>query len=64
MAEDLRLVWDLRPEEKRLNVFESHMLAFSQFQALNTKPEGMAELLEQGRPHLEVACSLARPQVK
>ena len=39
-------------------------LAFSQLQALNTKPDKLAELLEQGRRHLEFACSLAELQVE
>ena len=40
------------------------MLAFSQLQALNTKPDRLAELLEQGRRHLEFPCSLAESQVE
>ena len=36
----------------------------SQLQALNTKPDRLAELLEQGSHHLEFACSLAGSQVE
>ena len=38
--------------------------AFSQLQALNAKPERLAELLEQGKRHLEFACSLAETQIE
>ena len=71
VAMDLRLGWDLGLEtdqvkaQKRLSVEKLHLLsmclAFSQLQALNTKPDRLAELLKQGRHHLEFACSLARP---
>ena len=73
VAMDLRFGWDLglqadrvqaqkwlSDEKPRLLIFLSPMcLAFSQSQALNTKPDLLAELLEQGRRHLEFACSLA-----
>ena len=71
---DLRLGWNLELQadqveaQKRLSDEKPHLLilsptclAFSQLQALNTKP---AELLEQGRRHLEFACSLAQSQVE
>ena len=74
---DLRLGWDLGREadqvkaRKRLSDEKPHMvilspmcLAFSQLQSLNTKPERLAELLEQGRRHLEFACSLAESQIE
>ena len=73
---DLRLGWDLglpadqAEAEKRLNdekpyvlILSPMCLAFSQLQSLNTKPERLAELLKQGRLHLEFACRLARQQV-
>ena len=39
-------------------------LAFFQLQALNTKPDRLAELLGQGRHHLECSCRLAGSQVE
>ena len=39
-------------------------LVISQLLALNTKPDRLAELLNQGKHHLEIAWSLARPQVE
>ena len=66
-----RLGWDLglradqAEAEKRLNdekpyvlILSPMCLAFSQLQSLNTKPERLAELLKQGRLHLEFACAL------
>ena len=57
--------------QKRLSVEKPHLLilspmclVFTQLQALNAKPERVVELLEQGRQHLEFACSLAQPQVE
>ena len=38
--------------------------AFSQLQALSRKPDRLAELLEQGRHHLQFACSLAESKVE
>ena len=74
---DLRLGWDLGLEadqvkaQKRLSDEKPHLLilspmclAFSQLQPLNTKPDRLAELLEQGRRHLEFACSLAESHVE
>ena len=74
---DLRLGWDLGLEadqaqaEKRLSDEKPHLLilspmclAFSQLQALNAKPERLAELLEQGKRHLELACSMAESQIE
>ena len=74
---DLRFGWDLGLEadqanaRKRLSVENPHLLnmspiclAFSHLQALNTKPDRLAELLEQARHHLEFACSLAGSQVE
>ena len=76
VAIDLRLEWDLGHEadqvkaRKMLSVEKPHLLilsptclAFSWLQALNTKPDRLAELLKQGRHQLEFACCLARPQV-
>ena len=76
-AMDLRMGWALGFEadqvkaRKRLSVEKPHLLilsptclAFSQLHALNTKPDRLAELLEQGRHHLEFACSLAGSQVE
>ena len=73
---DLRLGWDLGPREQqvaaeeRLSVEKPYLLilsvmclAFSQLQTLNTKPEKLAELLKEGRLHLEFACKLATQQV-
>ena len=39
-------------------------MAFFQLQALNTKPDKLAELLEHGRRHLEFACRLTDLQVE
>ena len=39
-------------------------LAFSKLQALNTNPDKLAELLEQGKRHLEFACSLPELQIE
>ena len=77
VAMDLRLGWDLGLEAdkvkalKRLSVEKPHLLilslmclTFSQLQALNTKPDRQAELLEQGTHLLEFACSLAGSQVE
>ena len=76
-AMDLRLGWDLGLEADEVKVWERlsgekpHLLilspmcsAFSQLQALITKPDRLAELLEQGRSHLEFACSLAGSKVE
>ena len=77
VAMDLRLGWDLGQRadqvkaEKRLSDEKPHLLIlsptcldFSQLQALNTKPDKMAELLEQGKRHFEFACSLAEMQIE
>ena len=66
VAMDLRLGWDLGLEADQIKSrpVSPMCLAFSQLQALNTKPDRLAELLEQVRPHLEFACSLAESQVK
>ena len=77
VAMDLRLGWDLGREADQVNaqkplsdekpyllIFCPMCLAFSQLQALNTKPERLAELLEQGRRHLEFECSLAESQIE
>ena len=77
VAMDLRLGWDLGREadqvkdQKRLSdekpyllILSPKCLAFSQLQALNTKPERLAELLEQGRQHMEFACILAESQIE
>ena len=45
-------------EKQYLVILSLMCLAFSQLQALNTKSDKLAELLEQGRHHLESACSL------
>ena len=57
VAMDLRL--RLSDEKPHLLIFSTMCLAFSQLQALNTKPDRLAELLEQGRRHLEFVRSLA-----
>ena len=77
VAMDLPLGWDLGLEadqvkvQKRLSDERPHLLilspmclAFSQLQALNTKPDRLAELPEQGRRHLEFARSPAVSQVE
>ena len=74
---DLRFGWDLglqsdrvkakkklSDEKPRLLISSPMCLAFSQLQALDTKPDKLAELLEQGRRHLEFACSLAELQLE
>ena len=75
VAMDLRLGWDLgqRAEqvkaEKRLTDEKPHLfllsptcLSLSRLQ--HTKPDELAELREQGKRHLEFACSLARLQIE
>ena len=77
VAMDLRLGWDLGLEadqvkvQKRLSVEKPHLLilspvcsALSQLQAAETMPDRLVELQEQGRHHLEFACSLAGSQGK
>ena len=77
VAMDLRMGWDLGLEadqvnpQKRCSDEKPHLLivspmclVFSQVQALNTKPDRLEELLEQGRRHLEFARSLAESQVE
>ena len=73
VAMDLRLGWDLvldanqvkaenRSSDEKLHllVLSPMCLAFSQLQALNTKPDRLAELLEQGRRHLEFCMRSSR----
>ena len=63
----MRLGWDLvlradervSDEKPHLLIVSSMCLAFSQLQ-----PDRMAELLEQGKRHLEFACSLEDLQVE
>ena len=77
VAKDLRLGWDLgrdadkvkaqnrlKDEKPNLLILSPMCLAFSQLQALNTKRERLAELLEKGRRHWEFACSLAESQIE
>ena len=78
VAMDLRLGWDLGKRadqveaEKRLNdekphllIFESHVLGSLSLSRLqHAKPDESAELLEQGKRHLEFACSLAEFQIE
>ena len=67
---DLRLGWDLGQRadqvkaEKRLNDEKPDLLILSPIclalsRPQHTKPDELAELLEQGKRHLEFACSLA-----
>ena len=66
------VLWDLGLEaDQDKSVEKSHLLvlspmclAFSQLQALNTKPDRLAELLEHGKYRFEFACSLAESQVE
>ena len=71
VAMDLRLVWDLGQRadqvkaEKRLSDEKPHLLKMSPMcvflsRLQHAKPDELAELLEQGKRHLEFACSLAR----
>ena len=69
VAMDLRLGWDLGQRadqvkaEKRLRLILSPMcLSLSRLQ--HAKPDELAELREQGKRHLEFACSLARLQIE
>ena len=77
VAMDLRLGWDLglradqvkaqrrwSDEKPHLLILSPMCLAFSKLQALNTKPDKLAELLEQGKRHLEFACSLPELQIE
>ena len=75
----LRLGWDLGQRadqvkaEKRLNDEKPHLLIFrvpGAWRSLSllsrlqhTKPDELAKLLEQGKRHLEFACSLAELQI-
>ena len=72
-AMDLRLGWDLEQRadhvkaEKRLNDERPHLLILSPkclslARLQHAKPDELAELREQGKRHLEFACSLARLQ--
>ena len=74
-AMDLRLGWDLGQRadqvkaEKRLNDEKPHLLILSpECLALSrqqhAKPDELAELLEQGKRHMEFACSLAELQIE
>ena len=75
VAMDLRSGWDLGQRadqvkpEKRLNDEKPHLLILSPMclalsQLQHTKPDELAELLEQGKRHLEFACSLAELQIE
>ena len=68
VAMDLRLGWDLGLEadqvKAHLLILSPMCLAFSELQALNTKPGRLGELLEQGRHHLLFVCSPAGSQVE
>ena len=77
VAMDLRLGWDLElradqvKAQKRLSDEKPHLLisspmclAFSQLRSLDTKPDKLAELREQGKRHLEFACSVAELQIE
>ena len=68
---DLGLQADRVKAQKRLSDEKPHLLivspmclAFSKLQAHNTKPDKLAQLLEQGRRHLGFACSLTRLQLE
>ena len=75
VAMDLRLGWDLgqrddqvkaekrlSDEKPRVRILSPMCLALSRLQ--DAKPDELAELREQGRRHLEFACSLARLQIE
>ena len=75
VAMDLRLGWDLWQRadqvkaEKSLNDERLHLLILSprcrsHSRLQHTKPDELAELREQGKRHLEFACSLARLQIE
>ena len=75
VAMDLRLGWDLWQRadqvkaEKSLNDERLHLLilsprCLSHSRLQHTKPDELAELREQGKRHLEFACSLARLQIE
>ena len=76
MVDDsIRLGWDLGQRadqvkaEKSLNDERLHLLIFSprclsHSRLQHTKPDELAELREQGKRHLEFACSLARLQIE
>ena len=57
-ADQVRAQERLSVEQPYLLILSAMCLAFSQLQALSTKPDTMAELLKHGRRHLEFACSL------
>ena len=64
MADQVKAWKRLSVEKPHLLILSPMYLAFSQLQALNTKLHRVAEQLEQGRRHLECACSLAEWQVE
>ena len=71
MGWDLELRVDQVKAQKRLSDETPHLLilsfmclAFFQLQALNTNPDELAELLEQGKRHLEFACIPAELQIE
>ena len=75
VAMDLRLGWDLGQRadqvkaEKRLNDEKLHLLILSPMclalsRLQHAKPDELAELREQGKRHLEFACSPARLQIE
>ena len=77
VAMDLRSGWDLSlradqvKAEKRLSDEKPHLLILSPMclslslsRLQHAKPDELAELLVQGKRHLEFACSLARLQVE
>ena len=72
---DLRLGWDLGQRadqvkaEKRLNDEKPHLLILSPMRLAlsrpqHAEPDKLAELREQGKRHLEFACSLAELQIE
>ena len=74
-AMDLRLGWDLGQRadqikaEKRSNDERPHLLILSPMclslsRLQHAKPDVLTELREQGKRHLEFACSLARLQIE
>ena len=75
VAMDLRLGWDLGQRadqvkaEKSLNDEKLYLLILSprclfHSRLQHTKPDELAELREQGKRHLEFACSLAKMQIE
>ena len=59
-ADQVKALKRLSDEKPYLLILSPTCLAFSQLQALNTKPERLPELLEQGRHHLEFCVQSGR----